>query len=580
MAHQVFDIEKLANFFAINELSGRHHAARYPNMRFYYNPVTSLLEPIAYDINYILPANYIEGDNNRIEVKEDREASFTDAFFSDRIFFSKYIQALQQVSDKEWLDSFFKSIKKEYNEKLIILSTETPSYFFDGKDILYDNQEFLKKILNIDKGMQAYFKQYNKDSNLLEIELGNIQMFPIEVIDMQYSDEILFMPSTGIYLPSKEALKPIEFVVEEFLISDQIIWSDEMVDDLNVRYKILGTDNILQQPVIPWAHLDDNFIENDFIRQEPNWKEFGFIQTNEELKQITIEPGSWKIGKNLIIPEGYHFVLGEGTELDLSNSAKILSYSPLEFIGSEDRPIVIKSADSAGQGIVVINSKNISILKYVNFDNLTAPTQGDWGLTGAITFYESPVDIYYCKFTKNRESDDYLNIIRSEFIIDTSLFNNTFADAVDIDFSNGSILNSTFIDCGNGDGNGDCLDFSGSGVELNGILINRAGDKGISIGENSQVVGNGIEVGNSRIAVASKDLSEVVLDNVTIHDSEIGYAVYQKKSEYGPASIKISTDNSENVKTYYLLEEGSSLILRNEKMKPNHKDVYMSLYGE
>ena len=48
-ASEVFDIDEMGKFVAISELWGAGHALAWHNLRFYYNPVTNLLEPIAFD---------------------------------------------------------------------------------------------------------------------------------------------------------------------------------------------------------------------------------------------------------------------------------------------------------------------------------------------------------------------------------------------------------------------------------------------------------------------------------------------------------------------------------------------------
>jgi len=215
----------------------------------------------------------------------------------------------------------------------------------------------------------------------------------------------------------------------------------------------------------------------------------------------------------------------------------------------------------------------------VFFKNLSALKQGDWKLTGAINFYQSPVNISHCEFESNRGCDDYLNIIRSEFTIDNSLFTETFADAIDLDFSEGKIANTSFVSCGEEDKNGDAIDLSDSIVEMNNIFINRAGDKGLSVGENSYVSVNQIEIKNSRIAVASKDMSEVDVKNINISDVEIGLAIFQKKSEFGPAKINIQFLEEKNVEKSYLLEKDSILIIDNSNIEPNAENVVKMLYG-
>ena len=46
---QVFDVDKLGKFFAIVDLNGTFHATAIKSMRFYYNPITALLEPVPFD---------------------------------------------------------------------------------------------------------------------------------------------------------------------------------------------------------------------------------------------------------------------------------------------------------------------------------------------------------------------------------------------------------------------------------------------------------------------------------------------------------------------------------------------------
>ena len=92
---------------------------------------------------------------------------------------------------------------------------------------------------------------------------------------------------------------------------------------------------------------------------------------------------------------------------------------------------------------------------------MSAPslTSGD-GLLGSVNFYEADVKILNSSFYKNLAGDDYINIIRSKFYIENSYFEETLSDSIDIDFSDGSIVNSRFY------GKNDAIDFSGSNVKL------------------------------------------------------------------------------------------------------------------
>ena len=216
-----------------------------------------------------------------------------------------------------------------------------------------------------------------------------------------------------------------------------------------------------------------------------------------------------------------------------------------------------------------------SRLEHVIFNNLSAPKDKGWSLTGAVTFYESPVSIYDCRFIGNRDSDDALNIIRTEFLIEDSIFKDTCADAFDSDFSKGDIVDTEFINCAN-----DGIDVSGTIASIKDVFIYKAGDKGISVGENSSIKADRVKIRKAKISVASKDLSTIDFDNSAIYDSPIGFAAYRKKPEYGPARINIANLDKESIDELYLIEKGSSITTDGVTIEGTEEKLIDRLYDK
>jgi hypothetical protein len=241
--------------------------------------------------------------------------------------------------------------------------------------------------------------------------------------------------------------------------------------------------------------------------------------------------------------------------------------------GAPESPVVIESEDGSGQGLTVLNAEGQSLLESVSFRKLTSPKHNGWSLTGAVTFYCSPVEFRHCEFLDN-DSEDSLNIIKSEFLIDQSLFANTTSDAFDGDFVTGSVTRSNFVNI-----RGDCVDVSGSRVKLEDIYVRQAGDKGVSLGEASTATGARIHIEKSRIGVAVKDLSHGVLADVHIADTEFGLAVFQKKPEYGGGKLEVNQLQLERVTNPYLIEQGSTIVVEDRLLEPNHADVNQLIYG-
>jgi hypothetical protein len=290
------------------------------------------------------------------------------------------------------------------------------------------------------------------------------------------------------------------------------------------------------------------------LTQPANIQKVDFFKIDEQKKQIYIESGDYKITENIVIPKGYTVILESGVHIQMENSSSFISFSPLRFIGSKKDPIKIFSEDLTGQGIVVIKASSTSILKYVHFKNLTNPNQNGWNITGAVTFYESDVDISNCKFDQNK-AEDALNIVRSKFLIEHTKFGNAFSDAFDSDFSTGKILHSSFLDSKN-----DGIDVSGSQVELKNILVDGSGDKAISAGENSLIKIENLKINNVVIGIASKDLSKVNVKHADISNAKIAFAAYQKKSEFGPGFIKAQFSIVKDTEITAFAENGSTIL--------------------
>jgi hypothetical protein len=215
--------------------------------------------------------------------------------------------------------------------------------------------------------------------------------------------------------------------------------------------------------------------------------------------------------------------------------------------------------------MLIQEAPGISLLEYVEFRGLAASKQFGLALTGAVTFYESAVEIRNCVFSENR-SEDGLNVIRSDYFIEQSLFSKTPSDALDSDFSRGRVVTSTFSDIG-----ADGLDFSGSEVIVENLLLLRIGDKGLSVGEASSISGNSLKIQTAMIGVAVKDMSEANFVDLELKDTKIGVALFQKKPEFGPAKSNITQLRMTNVETEYIVESGSTLIVDGHEIGTNER---------
>ncbi|MFT6048914.1 MAG: hypothetical protein ACI9KI_000642 [Patiriisocius sp.] len=134
--------------------------------------------------------------------------------------------------------------------------------------------------------------------------------------------------------------------------------------------------------------------------------------------------------------------------------------------------------------------------------------------------------------------------------------------------------NCQFYNSGN-----DGVDVSGSQLILENVLIQNPSDKGISAGEASTMSGNNITVENGEIGIVSKDFSTISFTDVTLNNTRLGFSAFQKKPEYGTASITINRISQLNNETNYLIERESRLIIDDILMPTVSNKVIDQMYG-
>jgi hypothetical protein len=573
----VFDGKQLAKFFAIRDVFNVWHGYAWTNVRFYFNPVTSLLEPIAFDEypahNLISPlVGVVSQDEYTQNIFRNTPKVMIEMFFKDLAFFDMYLTELKRLSQPKFLDSLYSTLNDEIVQNLKIIHNEHPTFSFD-KNYPYRKQNYIRTLLEPKKGVNAYVE--SETDSVITINVGNVIALPVKIYGVVQNNNLI-TEIDPIILKSK---KPMELVSYDNYAFDYLVPTPlknenvSLSNNYKLQYSILGTDHILYEDISPHNYIYNDISNSILFKKNTLIDSSDIYILNVKTKEIIFKSKRCIVNEDIVIPAGYIVLASEGTIIDLVNSSKIISYSPFKFYGSDENPIRVFSSDSTGQGIAIMQTEEETIFQNVHFENLSMPREKNWSLSSSITFYESPVTIINCVFNNNTIADDFVNIIRSNFSIYKSIFIDTYADAIDCDFSKGEITDVNFKRIGN-----DALDISGSIVKANDLLMDSIGDKGVSVGEMSTLTAIGLNIINAEIAVASKDRSNIKINNIIIQDSKIGYTAYQKKPEFGPGTIQIENSIFLNVENQYYLEYNSTIIENGISIKPNEENIKELLY--
>ena len=574
-ASSIIDFESTAKYFALSTIFGGQHNHMPANLPFYFNPVTTLLEPIGYDSNVARNieryGGMITSPNNAYHSAIFIQYGVLINLFNSDEFYTLFMQQLERMTEKNYFSSFFATIEKELNVNLAILYKEYPYFDFFKRDFISANINYVKKQLFDEALVKVTFMNQNK-INMISVNVDNLKDVAINLLGLELDGDIVYRNNNETILKSTILDQPqmVRFYAP-ISNSSQSFFSNE----LKLVYQIIGLDSIFKVVVdrVPIDFFQAYNLPEDSYYKNSTMSQYSFLDLDSSTNNIVVNAGEYQITSDLIIPKDHILILNPGVELDLLNSGKIISYSPIHFLGTKEYPINIYSSDSTGQGITLISAKGESLLKNVFIDNMRNLSMHGWELLGAVNFYESDVIISNCLFSNNF-SEDALNIMRSKFELKNTKFNNTQSDAFDADHSDGIIVNSSFTHCGN-----DGIDISGSNVKINDVFIDYAGDKGISVGENSKLEGNNIKITNSEIGITSKDLSEIELEKVEMSNIKLGFTAFQKKPEYGPGYIIITGLTTNNIEVPFLIEKSSTMLVDNISIESINDRVEDVLYG-
>jgi hypothetical protein len=627
----IFDIDKWAAFFAITDLNYYHHARAAKSVKFFYNPVSGLFEPIGYDAHrsvanysqYIKKWNqlpiqnsYQEALNCKKNIENCIESGsringnyFVYKFFFDESgnlneqFFKKYRKNTLKISSKKFLDNFFSKRKNQINK---INSLIYDDYFFVDHNYFYG------------PGLYYFSKKdiYLRAENLNIFFRSNIEKVFIE----QEKNEIIITNILNNNLGLRLNQIKCEDVSTEkkytFLLNKQIKKS-------LTHIKLSDLDNSLNLKCLTITFLDQkNKIIEKTIHQNLSHNIEEFTKINKNLykdyfvvidESIFLKEKNIIIDKNIIIPKNYTVFILPGSKITLKDNSFIYSNSAWNANGEKKNIIISGEKNNFGGGILINDKNNISIFNNVEFSYLSGPEQIIYNeknylsknfikyddtkknsfiseiksikkndtlytlnhvLYGALNFFNTEVIIKNV-FFKKICSEDVLNIISSKFLIENVNFEENCSDGIDIDFSEGDIINAKFKHIGN-----DAIDFSGSVAKIDNVVLEDVGDKLISIGENSTVHIKNLIGKNSYVGIASKDGSTTNLKNIRMDNVKIGLAAYIKKDEYAPAKIIAEKIFINNSKAKSLTDEKSKIILNKNKLNVKTDFILPIVYNK
>ena len=235
----------------------------------------------------------------------------------------------------------------------------------------------------------------------------------------------------------------------------------------------------------------------------------------------------------------------------LEEQIKIKSSINTDLIFNKDTNELLVKMNEEEDWILIYDSdlSNIKIkissdIQKIDNDVQNISRIGKNGLTGCLSIYNSKFESTNLEVENlSTHCEDSINIINSNGHLNEIKIDYATSDALDVDFSYLIIESLSISNAGN-----DCADFSNGEYLVKESKISQCKDKGISIGEQSDMKLENVFINGASIGISSKDSSITSVLNGDIKNSLICIESYQKKQEFLGSILSIKNLNCNNTK--------------------------------
>jgi hypothetical protein len=534
-ASDVFELDLFARRYALLDLIGGFKSVDWSDLKFYYNPNTKKIEPIAYESFSGFRINTLIGFD-RYLADEIYHNDFHTLLFSDSVFYAIYYSYLQAFSQPEFIDEFLVENDSAIAYNMQVLNNEFPYKRFDRNQYDY-NAKMIRKLTHPKYPLHVFVSPGKSEGLMLKI--SNVSAIPVKVLGVNREDE--FYPAENLIIEPKLSNGFAEF--HEIEVSGLMNF-----DGAQLVYTLLGNEEKEYAEVFQYDHPQtDITLGYPFEAKQYFNDQIGrMFDINGD--KIIFRPGVHRIEWPLIIPDSMELIGFSPLEIQFSKGGMIVSGYKIKLEGGGEDPILISSIDDTG-GFVLLESGQKNSFKNVIFKAVGAPNTGRFSYPSHINVYRATLKIEGCLF----ESSETTMLNATDALIDlneTDFYR--VESAIHAKFSELKLSNCVFAEI-----TGNAISVDATNVVLNDVSVNDCKKKAFNIEKWSIMNANRIKTTNCKIGIAVKSGSLVNINNWQKAGNEFDIDL-KSKVGYGISELQIL--NSGDVKSFVVEKDEESLL--------------------
>ena len=548
-AAEVFHADLIGRRLALIDLVGGHHSMDWSDVKFYYDPGAQHLEPVSYESFSAFPTKELAGAYRYTGGFRQNDELHTQ-LLNDPAIMAAYVHHLERLAVPAYLDSAFAALKGPLDTASATIYREFPYKELD-RALYYANQKAIRRLMASPRPLNAYTQALRGDTLVLMVVPSDA--LPVQVDSLVLPDGRHFAPRSRTIVPCRPrggVGSPVEVRFLTGPVNDSLL-----IGKMELQCRFLGSAVVRNVPVQAFGLRTVQGLAMPG-QKAATFRSFPFIEVDDHAKVVRIRPGAWTVDRDLVIPSGYTVEALAPLKLSLSKGAELVSRSPLRWVGTEEMPILVTSADSSSLGVHVIDAAGQSRLEHVHFTGLMRYAN-DQVRPAELSFYRSNVSMEHCRFTGT--SATLVDLSLGEAQLRSCRFAGA-SDQLELHFVRAQVSGSRFDAAKD-----DAISVEGGGLSIAMSMIVGSRGVGVKASVRAKVDLSGTDLKDLGIGLDGREGASIVMTGGTMDATK---AIYAGKDEmrYGPVTVELKDVDAANAESTSKCGTGSSIVVNGKKI--------------
>ena len=402
---QVFDLDKTARYWALMDFGNVKHARLYRNHRYYYNPITTKMEMIGFDLH----AGADPNENTYAEDVFGKGAKPRGYFleyhlFNNEEFRERYLFYLKKYSSEEFLSQLEELFLPEMKLAEELIQQEEPDYVFDFDYFRQHATTIRNRLDEINTKWNQYRKEEADSARMIsptEYEKISDDRFIPEISVNAYtyfSEGNIWLQAENFHLAEVRVLgyslkdDPGMYPLKTDFVLPAYEENNHPVLETKVKFtpeKIFiqplnDTSQIVEVEVQQWVHPYMSHPRLKLLAEFDTVSKWYDIVGDE----LVLHGEGGPIDELLYIPAKYEVRIPDSTIIQFQDGGGLIINNDFTAQSGPEHPIIFEDLDGSSNGVTILGPGTV-ILENVNCINLSPLNFGGWKTNTPFTVFES-----------------------------------------------------------------------------------------------------------------------------------------------------------------------------------------------